>query len=133
MAAASVPGAGEAGEGAESLAGRTTRDVIGRVAGANPAERINLAESNAQQKAALTSLHARGEAVVRHDPSRIIGGGSEHVVEQADSGRFLKHTMEGFGGVLEGHVGPFGGYLSAREATPQEYLQRMDASNHGER
>ncbi|HEV7404448.1 MAG TPA: hypothetical protein VGO11_16020 [Chthoniobacteraceae bacterium] len=50
--------------------------------------------------------------------------------DSVDPGRVRKHTHSGFGFALEPTIAPYGGYLTLREATPSEYVDRVDAMNH---
>lgn len=91
------------------------------------------AQSNRAEREALIQLAARRPELVLHrDLSRRIARGNEHDVEhdRLDPRRVRKHTHSGFGFALEPTIAPFGGYLTLREATPSEYIDRMDAMNH---
>ncbi len=81
---------------------------------------------------------------VEPTPGTEIGGGAEHLVEQApDPSRVLKHTRDGeenpdvaadFGYVVDSTynlqgTGAYKGTLILRPATPSEYVCRLDAQN----
>ncbi len=81
---------------------------------------------------------------VQPNPGKEIGGGAEHLVEQApDPARVLKHTRDGehnpdvaadFGYAVDSTynlqgTGAYKGTLILRPATPSEYVPRMDDQN----
>lgn len=125
-------GTGETGGSSPSHVERATRDELGRAARADTGEH-DLQGSHARQVEALSALRAHDAAHrVEPDKDRKIGQGAEHLVEHhaTDPRRVLKHTTEGFGVVLHAIDAPRGSFALLREATPLEYLARMDAMNH---
>jgi hypothetical protein len=134
---------GDAGS-AEKL----TRDELGGVARADAAAGYPEYDAEGRynrETEALGRLRKREPSLaVEPTPGKEIGGGAEHLVEQAaDPSRVLKHTRDGeenpavaadFGYVvdttydLQG-TGAYKGTLILRPATPSEYVRRMDGQN----
>lgn len=114
----------------EGVKGRAARSVVDAGAPTGNSHE-SLVASDARQKALLERLHADGTANVERNDARKIGSGAEHTVELSEDGkRVIKHTNAGrFGYVLSGEDAPMGSYTDLREATPHEYLHRIDASN----
>jgi hypothetical protein len=131
-------------KGAEKL----TRDELGRVARSDAAAghpEYDVEGRYNREAEALGRLKARYPwLVLEPNPDRQIGGGAEHLVEQAsDPSRVLKHSRDGeqssgiradFGYVVDSSydlqgTGSYRGTLILRPATPSEYVRRMDAQN----
>lgn len=141
--AASESGTAAAGERASGGAERSARDVLGKASGANAAggggqgggaqNHASLYDRNEAERKALGELARKSpELVVDRQPERSIGKGAEHHVEKhgSDPLRVVKHTHAGtYGFTLQERVAAFGGYIELREATPSEYVARMDAMN----
>jgi lambda family phage portal protein len=128
---AAQPGTATTSGATRAGAERATRDELGRAAGANAEG--GLKGSYDRQVEALKALREKSPELA-HEPSqeRKIAEGAEHHVEQhhADATRVMKHTYDGFGVTLSAQEAPFGAYAGLRQATPQEYIARIDAQNH---
>lgn len=119
----------EAGAAIAGGVAGSARDEFGRAQEANAADWWHLPTRNGAEKEALIRLReARPDIATAPDAGKQVGEGTEHLVEHGPEGTVTKHTKN-FGYVLHPTVGPFGGYAELREATPSEYLDRLDETN----
>jgi len=108
-----------------------TRDELGRIARANSWKRwtgqTDTERVSAQGAGLAKVREQRPELATRPDFSQKIGEGNEHIVthDKRNPGFVLKHTVGGFGYVVD----MAGDKAVLREATPEEYLHRIDGQN----
>ncbi len=138
----------EVGSGESGSAEALTRAELGNLAGADAeasGREYDVEGRYDREAKALGGLRKRERHLaLAPTPGKEIGGGAEHLVEQAPiPARVLKHTRDGKGNPafaadfgyavdtvydLKG-TGGYKGTLILRPATPSEYLHRMDGQN----
>jgi len=97
-----------------------------------------IASSAEAQKSRLKALHESGVEVHYYDASQRLGGGAEHAVEATPHDYVLKHTAGGrkaeygihFGFIAEGEESPGGALIDFRDATPLEYVHRIEEAEN---
>jgi SPP1 gp7 family putative phage head morphogenesis protein len=98
--------------------------------GTGPQAGEDLFDQNWRESNSIIELEREGSFTVRRDPEKFLGEGAEHTVAINPQGdRVIKHTKGGFGVTLEGVQAPMGSFVDLRDATPSEYLRRIDLSN----
>lgn len=107
----------------------TEKTIRGRIGTGSQAGE-DLYDQNWRESDSILKLEAQGSFTVNPDPAKYLGEGAEHLVSLSNDGsRVIKHTKGSFGVTLEGIQAPMGSFVDLRDATPSEYLRRIDLSN----